>query len=108
GLGVVGDHQHRLAVVAVERTQQGEHLFGGISVEVAGGLVADQQRRVGDDREGNRHALLLPARQLARLVGGAVGQTYQLQRDGRALAPLGGREFGQQQRQLDVALRREQ
>ena len=34
------------------------------AVEVAGGLVADQQRRVGDDRARDRHALLLAAGEL--------------------------------------------
>ena len=63
-----------------------EHFLGRLAVEVAGGLVADQQRRVGDDRARDRDALLLAARELGRLVARAVGQADQLQRDGRALA----------------------
>src|SRR5258705_4649030 len=52
-LGVVGDHQDGLAVIAVERAQQAQHLFGRMAVEVAGGVVADQPGRVGDDRAGD-------------------------------------------------------
>jgi len=32
-----------------------------LAVEVAGRFVADQEGRVGDDRAGDRHALLLAA-----------------------------------------------
>src|SRR5690606_13059129 len=60
GLRVVGDHHDGLAVLAVERLQQPQDLFGRLAVEVAGGLVADQQGRVGHDRAGDGHALLLP------------------------------------------------
>ena len=101
------DHDDGLAVLAVQLLQQAEHLLGGLAVEVAGRLVADQQRRVGDDRAGDRDALLLAAGQLAGLVRGAIGQAHQLQRDRGILAPLRGRQAGQQQRQLDVALRRQ-
>ena len=68
GLRVVGDHDDGLAVLAVELLQQAEDLLGGLAVEVAGRLVADQQRRIGDDRAGDGDALLLAAGQLARLV----------------------------------------
>src|SRR5664280_981372 len=106
GLWIVGDHQHRLAVVAVERAQEAQHLLGRLAVEVTGGLVADEQGRVGDDRARDRDALLLPAGKLAGLVAGAVGQAHELQGDARALLALAGGELGKQQRQLDVALRR--
>src|SRR5690606_36889356 len=43
---VVGDHDDGLAVVAVERLQQGQDLLGGMAVQVAGGLIADQEGRV--------------------------------------------------------------
>ncbi len=107
GLGIVGDHHDGLAVLAVELLQQAEHVLGRLAIQIAGGLVADQQGGIGDDRAGDRHALLLTAGQLAGLVRGAVGQPHQLQRDGRVLLALRRRQLGQQQRQLDVALRRE-
>src|SRR3546814_5700247 len=78
-----------------------------LAVEVAGGLVADQQRRIGHDRAGDRHALLLAAGQLVGLVLRTVAKAHQLQRDlGVALA-LRRAQVGQQQRQFDVALRGE-
>src|SRR4051794_8013977 len=48
-LGIVRHHHNRLAVVAVERLQQGQDLLGRLTVEVARRFVADQQRRVGHD-----------------------------------------------------------
>ena len=54
--------------------KQAQDLLGGGAVEVAGRLVADQQGRVGDQRAGDRDALLLAAGELVRLVLGPVGQ----------------------------------
>ena len=54
--------------------QQRQHLLAGGAVEVAGGLVGDDQRRVGDQRARDGHALLLAARELAR-VGGRRGRS---------------------------------
>ena len=105
GLRVMGDHHDGLAVLAVERLQQAQDLLGRLPVQVAGGLVADQQGRVGDDGAGDGHALLLAAGQFVRAVLRAVAQADQLQCDfGIALALRAG-QAGQQQRQLDVALR---
>ncbi len=104
GAGVVGDHHDGLAVLLVERRQQVEDLVAGLAVEVAGGLVGQQQRRVGDDGAGDADALLLAARELARIVFGAVGQAHDVEGDGHPLLALGLRQVGEQQRQLDVAL----
>src|SRR5690606_38019113 len=43
GLGVMGDHHDGLAMLAVERLQQAQDLLGRLPVQVARGLVADQQ-----------------------------------------------------------------
>ena len=58
-LGIVGDHHHGLAELGVQSLQQGEDLVGGLAVEIAGGLVADQDARVGNERTRDRDALLL-------------------------------------------------
>ena len=68
GVRVVRDHDDRLAVLAVERLQQVEDLVARLAVEVAGRLVAEQQRRVGDDGARDADALLLAAGELARVV----------------------------------------
>ena len=51
-----------------ELLEQSQDLVGALAVEVAGGLVAQQERGVGHDGARDRHALLLAARELARLV----------------------------------------
>ncbi len=67
-VGLVRDHQHGDAVVHVQAPQQLHDLAAALGVEVAGGLVGQQHRRLGDDGAGDRHALLLAARQLGRRV----------------------------------------
>ena len=88
GLRIVRDHHDGLAVFAVELLQKSQHVLGRLTIQIAGGLVAHQKRRIGNDGAGDGHALLLAAGQLARLVRTALGQADQLQRDGRILAPL--------------------
>ena len=85
---IVRDHDDRLAVLAVERLQQVEDLVARLAIEVAGRLVAEQQRRVGDDGAGDADALLLAARELPRVVLRAVGEADHLQRDRDALPAL--------------------
>ena len=105
---VVGHHQDRLAVLRDEQAQQVQDLVRALAVEVAGRLVAQQERRVGHDRARDRHALLLPARELAREVVHALREPHEAQRGlhvrRAAPPPRSGR---QQQRQLDVAIGRE-
>src|SRR4051794_7597429 len=57
-LAVVGDHQDRgaAAVDAVEELHDPDR---GVRVEVAGRLVADEERRVVDERARDRDTLLL-------------------------------------------------
>ena len=83
GVRIVRDHDDRLAVIAIERLQQIEDLVAGLAIEIAGRLVAEQQRRVGDDGARDADALLLAARQLTRVVLRAIGQPDDLQRDRR-------------------------
>ena len=57
-VGFVGDQDHRLAFV-VETLDDRQDLFRSPRVEVAGRLVGQEDRRIGDQRPGNRHPLLL-------------------------------------------------
>ena len=91
----------------VQHLQEPQDLVGGGAVEIAGGLIADQERGIGDDGARDGDTLLLPARQLLRLVAGAVREADQRERDPRPALPLGGRQIGEQQRQLHVPLRRQ-
>ena len=108
GVRIVRHHDDGLALLLVQRLQQVEDLVARLAVEVAGGLVAQQERRIGDDRARDADALFLAARQLARLVLGALAQD----RRGSSAAPtrlraIRGGQRSQQQRQLDVALGRQ-
>src|SRR6516162_11404072 len=71
--GVVGDHDDRLVEIVDGATEKAQHLGRRIGVQVAGGLVSEDQIGVVDERPGAGAALLLAARQLAGPVGEAVG-----------------------------------
>src|SRR5437764_821526 len=66
-VGLVGDH-HDGAALGVEPAEQRQHVLGGDGVEVAGGLVGQDQGGIGGDGAGDRHPLLLAAGQLRRHV----------------------------------------
>ena len=102
GQRVVGHHQHGLAVLAHEPVEQLEDLVRALAVEVAGGLVAEQERGIGHDRARDAHPLLLAAGELPRVVLHAVAEADDVQRRLHVPAAIRLREPGQQQRQLDV------
>jgi hypothetical protein len=79
-VGLVGDHQHGDAVVAVQRQQQAHDLVAAPGVEVAGGLVGQHHRRLGDDGPRDGDPLLLAARQFGRGVVLPAAQAHRLQR----------------------------
>ena len=68
GFLVVRNHQHCLLEFAVGEAQHLEHRFGVLGVEVAGGFVGQDDRRTGDQRAGDRDALLFAAGEFGRPV----------------------------------------
>src|SRR6267378_4397318 len=98
GERVVGDHQRGLAVISHEAVEEIKDLVGALPVEVAGGLVAEQKRRIGHDRTRDADALLLSAGELARIVMHAVAQPHDRQRRLDVPPPLGLRQVGEQER----------
>ena len=82
--------------------QEREHGAAGAGVERAGRLVGEDHVGLADERAGDRHALLLAARQLRRAVAGAVAEADALERvaHGRAGQP----PAGEPRRQRDVLL----
>ena len=74
GVQVVGDHDDGLAELAHAAAQVVEHLRGRLAVEVAGRLVGEHDVRLGDQRAGDRHPLLLAAGELGRPVAEPVGE----------------------------------
>ena len=76
-------------------------------VEVAGRLVGEEQRRLGDDRARDRDALLLAAGELAGRVLLPAGQARPTPSAARASRRRSlGRDAAIDQRQLDVLERR--
>ena len=65
---VVGDEQHRHAVLALEPVDQGQDLGLNRHVERRGGLVGDEQARLAGHRHGDDHALAHAAGQLVRIL----------------------------------------
>src|SRR6266540_2911233 len=86
--------------------QRLQDLVAGARVEVAGRLVGQQHRRLGRQRPGDRHPLLLAAGELRGPVQQALGEAHGLQGLGGAPAPLGPAEPAVDQREADVAERR--
>src|SRR5258708_221425 len=88
-LDIVRDEYQRRAVRAVHFEHQIDHRVTGGRVETAGGLVGEENRRMRDERAGQRHALLLTARQQLRIMRGALVETdlfEQCPRAGRRVA----------------------
>ncbi|KAG1246583.1 hypothetical protein G6F65_020607 [Rhizopus arrhizus] len=78
GQFVRDDHDgHAQALVDV--AQHGQHRPRGFGVERRGGFVAQQHGGLAGQGTRDRHALLLPARQLRRVAGGLVGQADDIQ-----------------------------
>ncbi len=71
--GIVRHHEHGEAALLVEAAKQGEYLIGGLGIEVAGGLIGEQQHRPVKQRAGDRHPLLLPSRKLGGLAPPLLG-----------------------------------
>ena len=73
--------------LAVERLQEREHLEARPGVEVAGRLVGQEERRVGDQGPGDRDALLLAAGELVGRVVDPVVEADRARARPGALAP---------------------
>jgi len=83
-VGVVRD-EHDGPTAPVELPEERRDLGAGMAVEVAGRLVGEDQRGLRDQGAGDRHALLLPAAELGRLVVDSVAETQPFK--GRSRTP---------------------
>jgi len=98
---VVADDHHRAVVLSSELAQQTGDLTADGGVEVGGGLVGQDDRRIVGERAGDRHPLLLPAGELLRPETEPVAEPDALQQSTGAL--VGGvAGAGEVARQLDV------
>ena len=94
---VVRHVEHRDAELALQAAQLGAHLHPQLGVQVGQRLVQQQQARPQHDGPGQRHALLLPARQVGRQPRREVLETDRAQRLAHALAQLRRRHLAQPQ-----------
>src|SRR4051812_37543797 len=94
-------------MLLVQCVQELEDLVARLAIQVAGGLVAEQQRGIGHDRPGDADPLFLPARQLPRVVPRPIPETDDVQGNLHAFAAIGAGQLGQQQGQFDVPCRGE-
>ena len=65
---VVGDEEHRESELSLETLQEVQHLRLHHHIECRRGFVGDHERRVTRERHRDHHALLLPTRELVRVV----------------------------------------
>jgi len=71
-VAIVRDQHERRAGRSVEVEQELHHARAGRRVEIAGRLVGKEHRRLGHEGARYRHALLLAARELARVMPEAI------------------------------------
>ena len=101
-LWVVGDDHDRLAVV-VQLVEDLEDLVTRLAVEIAGGLVGQDQRRPVHEGARDGRALALPPRELGGPVLPALHQAHPLQRLERASLAIRPGQARVDQGQLHVA-----
>ena len=110
-LGVLGDvvlvrHHEDGLPLPVEVHEDRHDLLAGGGVQVARGLVGQQDGGLVDERARDRHALPLAAGELRWAVVHAQSQAHRLQRLAGPLAPLAGGHAGIDERKLHVVQRR--
>src|ERR1700730_3266900 len=87
---LVAHHDHGHAGLA-QRAHDFKHRADQLRIESAGGLVEQHHPWLERDRARDGDPLLLAARELARRVGGAIGQPHPLQRGAAQRVGLGAR-----------------
>src|SRR5262245_51132383 len=102
---VVRDEHERDAARRVQLEQEIDDLRAGARVQVARGLVGEEERGRRHERASERDALLLAARELARIVQRALGEADAPELGARAVRSA--RRAGELERQHDVLERRQ-
>src|SRR5216684_1032528 len=98
---IVGGDQHRHPHF-VEAFEQFHDLDGEVGIEIAGGLVGNEQRRLRDHRARDAHTLLLAGRELEGSAFLLAEQADLIERSADALVDFALRHAGDDQRQGDV------
>ena len=92
GLVHVVGRQHERDALLLEPVQAVPQDVAGLRVETGGRLVEEQQLGVVDQRAGDRHPPLHPARQRVDLARGPFRELHEVEQLGRAALALGPRE----------------
>ena len=98
---IMSDHADGGAFT-VEFAQQFDHRLAVLGVQVPGGLIRQQNRRLAGQRASHGHTLLLTAGELGRIMLHAVRHPHPFQRLLYALFAFRGRHATVSQRQLHV------
>ena len=98
----MGDHYQGDPLLPVKCLQQCHHLLAGVAVQIAGGLIGQQQGRRHGHGAAYGHPLALAAGEFGRFVAGAVAQRQPLQQGIHPLPAQGRRHAAEHQGQLDV------
>jgi hypothetical protein len=72
---IVG-HYHQSNTLLLQLFHNSNDFVTGLTVQIAGWLIGQQQRRLHDRRPGNRHSLPLTTGQLVGAMAAAVSQTH--------------------------------
>ena len=99
---LVGDDHHRHPQLLVELLEEGQDGEGGVGVQGGGGLVAQQDLRVGGQGPGDGHPLLLAAGHLGGIGLFLVLQAHDLQQLPGLLHGLGPLDADELQGEADV------
>src|SRR6476660_4738461 len=98
---VMRDQDHG-AARPVEAGQQCQHLGTGSGIQVARRLVREDQGWLGDQRPGDRHALLLATGELGRIVRQPITQAQPLELNARPSKAIAAADALVQERSGDV------
>ena len=104
---VVRNDHHGQAALAVQIVEQVVNQVGGLGVDFTGRFVGQQDVRIVGQRHRNRHALLLPAGEFARVMAHPVAQADRIEQLARPIAPHPPGKAGEDHRRFDVFQRRQ-
>ena len=102
---LVRDDNDGLVLFLVESFEQFHHFHACLGVECAGGFVGEDDFRIGDERAGDSHALLLSTRHLVGIVVGPGQQVEAFEIFQCHLMAFAARHTLIEERQLHVLYR---
>src|SRR5579863_202874 len=97
----MGDEDDGVAVL-VQPPEERHDFLAGLRIEIAGGLVGEEDRRIVDERASDGHALALSAGKFVGFVHHAAGQVHLREGRFRTLQAFFGRRAVVDEGQLDV------